>query len=534
MGNTYTYKPSSTSSSPPERKSNSGSGKNRIYQIFKRTFELDELSLPAAEGAETNKLESVASLQYPLIKINDYIVNPDEIDMVEIDSTGFLPSITLKCTFIHKTFVSREMPKDGDIISVAIRNKSDLLKSIRNDYVITGIVSSSNPTQLTAPSSITFFGILFIPGLASAAINFSHEGTSLEALKELARTIGLGFATNEDNTDDKQIWISGNEAYDTFIFNVVERAYRDDTSFYNVWIDIYYNLNFVNVNKLLLSSEDEVDSAALLNNIDKDYTYGENSNQSQTIESPKVFSNYDRFKTSSFYISSWKPDNKSTNITFELGTKIYCNLFEHNQKLYDNEDSQKYWDIPVEPTYDKNKVNKYILLRGRATQQSDLKGKDLTRANYNYTEIYAKNKWVGIQYTISNSDDDVMKWDGNHHKNYHRAKIQNLINNKELEKLNVEIKVNGVNMNIIKGDKTPIVLISSDVVENKMIDKESENLDRLEQFYSGWYLVKGFRLKYNKDNDQSVLSNFTQQFILTRREWPPPIAVEALKNQNNT
>ena len=63
---------------------------------------------------------------------------------------------------------------------------------------------------------------------------------------------------------------------------------------------------------------------------------------------------------------------------------------------------------------------------------------------------------------------------------------------------------------------------------------EAGDLDVLEEFYSGWFYIKGFKIVYNKPTDDSFVSNFTQTFVLTRREWPPPISVDAINpNENN-
>lgn len=533
MAGTYSYRPPTKTEQPAQTGGTSGS-KNRIYQKFEKTIELDELSLPAQEEGGPNKIQNVASMQYPLVKINDYMPTPEEIILLEINCTEFIPTITLKCTFLQQTFLSREMPKDGDIISVAIVNKADMLKPVRNDYVITGVVVSETATQFVGPTTMTFFGALFIPWISSSIFNFSFEGTTFDAMKKLAEQLGLGFATNEDNTDDKQVWLSGYTTTAEYIQRTMERAWKDDNSFYKVWIDIYYNLNFVNVNKQLMSSEEEIDSAAWLNNIDKDFTWGAKIDQNETIETTKVLSNYEGYRTTPFFINTWKPVNRSTNITFQVGTKLNCHMFEHNEGLYNEEGSQKYWSVPLEPTYDPDKIDKYILLRGRAAQNPNDRGKDLAIANYSYPEMYVKNPWMGIQYTISNPEDDNLQWDGNHHRNYVRSRLQNIINNKELEKLNVEVTVNGLNLNIIKGDKVPIVLIKKDRAQNLMVSPEAGTQDILEQFYSGWFYVKGFNIKYTQQNSDSIMSNITQTFVLTRREWPPPVAVGPIEPEGST
>ena len=424
------------------------------------------------------------------------------------------------------------MPKDGDIISIAIRNKSDALKILRDDFVITAVMPLANTTNIKAPIEMTFFGELFIPGLKSQKNDFSINGTSMEALMDFCKRTGLGFVSNEDNTEDKQIWLKANIAGDIYVNNVTNRAWRDSQSFYQCWIDLYYNLNFININKQLMSAENEVDIAALVHNLDKDYIKGANTEQEKTVAIPKVFSNYISFRTTPFYINTWKPVNLSSTITFQLGTKMTCEMFEHNSNLYADPTSKKYWAITIEPTYDKEKVKKYILLRGRATYNKDTEKKDLERANYTYTELYEKFPWLGIQYTISNPDDDNKQWDGNHHRNYQRARVQNLINNKELDKLNLEIDVNGTNFNIIRGDKMPVALIRKDPVESMTIDSTFKSIDALDLFYSGWYLVKGFTLKWNQEYRESIMSNFSQNFVLTRREWPTPIAIEPIKTKS--
>jgi len=284
-----------------------------------------------------------------------------------------------------------------------------------------------------------------------------------------------------------------------------------------------------------MSGEDEVDYAGLINNIDKDFTYGEDTQESEVVKSPKVFSNYDSYKTSSFYITSWRVINRATQISYEIGTSVLCNMFEHNEKLFTNPESKKYWNIPMEPTYDPQKVKQYILLRGRAKQNPTMKDGDLAQANYSFPEINQYNTWTGIQYTISNPDDNNLQWDGNHHRNYQKARVQNIINNKELDKLNVVISVNGLNPNLIRGDKVPIAIIQKNPIEAALVSKQAEGRELLEQFYSGWFYVKGFKIKYVKDKPTGIVSNFTQEFILTRREWPPPIPVDPLpENENNT
>ena len=133
---------------------------------------------------------------------------------------------------------------------------------------------------------------------------------------------------------------------------------------------------------------------------------------------------------------------------------------------------------------------------------------------------------MGIQYTITNPKKENTEWTGNQHRNYLRAKAHQAINMAELQKLNLEINVQGTNMNVIRGDKIPVLLIGTDSIENQMVDENAQSRERKNEFYSGYYLVSGFTLSWSRKEEDSIISNFSQNFILTRREWPPPIPIE--------
>jgi hypothetical protein len=524
----YTFNPKGgTGSSPVSAETSDGNA--RIWNVFASSIVLDELSLQQSPGKDnkTQRTEDLASTEYPLIKINDYYLSREEINSFMIDSTGRVPEITLSVSFYDELFISKNMPMDGDIISVAIQSKSDLLKPIRNDYVITGVRSTRKNSEVPLVS-MTFFGILFIPGWDAYSGSESLRGTSMEALKKISQSIGLGFNTNEKNTNDVQIWYSV-DTISEIVDQIVERSWKDESSFFDWWVDVYYNLNFVNVQKQLLSQEQSVDSAALIGNLPSSFWWGNTNNE--TIGTAKVFSNYISFKTSSFYIQNWKPINNSAKITFDYGTSSYCSFFEHNNILYEDPEKKKYWELDISPEYDKEKLSTHIILRGRASWDPST-GKDETaKANYNYRDIYKRVSWLGTQYTISNPEEANTKWSGNHHRNYMRARVHNLINKVELEKLNVEIEVQGVNLNVIKGDKVPIALIKKDRLQALKVDDDFSQGEMLDKFYSGWYYVRGFKLQWANQSD-NMLENFNQRFLLTRREWPAPVAVEPRKNEN--
>lgn len=520
----YTF--NSNSNSQPDTSPSDKREAARIWNVFESKIILDELSLRESpnKNNKNTKIEDAASSEFPFIKINDYFLQKEEISSIRIDTTGKTPTIILTATFHNDLFISKNMPLDGDIISVMIQSRSDLLKPIRNDYVITSIKSTKKSTDAGNAIYMTFFGMLFLPGWQSYLGDESYRGTSMTTLKKVAEEIGLGFNTNENDTDDYQIWISS-DTPELFVDEVCERSWKDENSFFDWWIDVYYNLNFVNIQKQLLSAETKVDNAAIISNVPSDFWWG--NNNSKTVGTAKVFSNYKGYKTSSFYIKSWRPINNASEITFDYGTASFCTFYEHNNVLYNDQEAQKYWELEIPPNYDQDKLKNHIILRGRTKWDEKTGNSTPARANYSYNDIYKRASWLGIQYTLSNPDDDNTKWTGNHHRNYMRARVHNTINKVELDKLNVEVEVQGVNLNVIKGDKVPIALIRNNLINTLMVQPDFKQGEMLDLFYSGWYYVKGFSLSWIPGGEDEILNNFSQSFILSRREWPTPIPIEA-------
>ena len=513
--------------SPPPQggsQNSEGSTRQRLWNTEQPTITLDEMSISKdnPEASEDYNIEDVLSVKYPFIKINDYVFSEQEIDSITIDSREFLPTVTLRVTFLNDLFLSKELPKDGDIISVMIRNKSDLLKPIRNDYVITGTSQPMKSTMDKDAYSMTFFGELFVPGLKSYLGSSAIRGTSMEALKQMAKELELGFSTNETETFDSQIWYSTGPAIE-FIQDTVSKAWKDEDSFFYSWIDVYYNLNFVNIQKELLASEEDIDLSAALNNVDNEYNYGIKTDE--TSSTAKVFSNFVGMRSTSNYITHWKPVNRSSALTFEYGTTINTSFYEQTG----DPDAQKYWKFEVPPKYDEDKLENYIILRGRPTWNADVNTDQTARANYNYKDLYSRTPWLGIQYTIADAEADPGQWTGNHHPNYMRAQVHNFVNMIELAKLNVEIRVQGTNLNFIKGEKIPTVLIKTDPTEVKMAYPDRDQTEEIDFFYSGWYMIMGFKVEWARDED-NILSNFSQSFVLTRREWPTPEPVKGINN----
>lgn len=534
------YKWSNDNSSPKNENSNTSNVSNLCRVLvdpsIKKTIKLDELSMPIDKSSEG----SFANTQYntfnkigidiPLICINDIFLEKDEILYMEIDCTSFLPTINLNIKLKNTALLNTNAIKDGDIISLFLRTTSDVITPIRSDFIINR--NRVNGYEINNPNSntnIILNGELFIPGIHSSKDNLFTCGNSKNAIKDVCKKLGLGFAFNDiDETNDKQLWFSPKKKVIDYINDLTIHSWKDEESFYKSWIDLYYNLNFINVNKCLVSDEDIDITIGTLTRTMQNESPIDTSEKNANIQA-KVFSNGEMNKNTAFFIYDITPVNNSSNITNYTGTKIQNSMFVHNQNYY-NKGENPYIVLDNVQMYDPKKTDNFMILRGRNKyDKNNAEEGDMAHENINIEDINTQNVWRGIQYTISDSDNETKtdEWSGNVNINYNRAVTHNKINNLELDKLYVKVMVAGPCLQVLRGEKIPIIIYYKDELTMNTSNSNDEKLYNVNKFYSGYYFVDGYKIYYTQNNaNDNMLSNFKTELILKRREWPVPVDYE--------
>jgi hypothetical protein len=479
-----------------------------ILSIDKPTIELEEIVvLDTSYGSGEHNVErshrtlEVTTVEIPYIGVKGYTFTPNEIMMCEIDTTGFIPIITIKIETAGSTsFTSTAFPTDGDLVSIYLRGRDDLYVPIRNDYLITHIEMIKSNDEENISSRIIIEGKLNIPGLYDERTE-AFDDTSYNVLRNIAKKLGLGFSTNIKSTDDKMKWLCHNISQEEFMKNITDCAWRDDKSFFTSYIDVYYNLNFINVNTQFADEDEALDGlsdSTILN-----YIKGDDPDNAKE-KMKKVMTNHPQYVQSNYYVRSYKPLNKSSEIARTYGYTYNLNFFEHN--------SLKNWSFPVEPFITEGSEKSKVLLKGRP--------------NENYYKTQQKFNFVGIQYSVP---------DHNVHEHYYLAKAQNMMNLAEIDKINLAVVCNKMNFNFIRFEKFPlIIVISKDTPRAAKLDADlganqtDETLmskEIVDKMYSGIYAIKGYKITYKKISTDGELkeprpSALQQSFILTRREWP--------------
>lgn len=503
---------------------------------IKKNIKFDEISVEDVEDPITdqdgNRKEDELGLVYPMIRINDMIIARKNLNYMSLSMEGFMPTISLTLIFEDSNFISKNMPKDGDIISIFIRVDTAALTYLRNEFLITSCNVYNTNTNYTG-CIVNLNGRMFIDGFDSNITTRAIAGTSKYVMKEIAKAYNIGFAYNDfDDTNDFMNWLQCKTPTQSYIESVTSHAWKNETSFFKSWIDLYYNLCFVNVNKFLLSTENEekfdVTFSTTITNLYN--LLAVDTSVGKAMLSVKVLTTLTDFKNTPFFIRKWNPINNSSSVSLSNGYSVYTYSFKHNQTIINNGTYDCFEELNNIPAYDQNKTDSFILLRGRTKYDPDKNPEnEKARVNYEYINTYVNNVWTGVEYVLDDDDKnrDTNKWSGNVHKNYNRAPQHNNINLNELNKMYLEVECDGLNLQIMKGERIPVLIGFKSELEREFYNTATDNdiPKDLNRFYSGYYIVNSIRYIYNPTQTGTV-SPYSTRYILQRREWPTPETIK--------
>lgn len=489
-----------------------GSKNSDILTIKEPAVVLEQMEVGNVESeSQTNAdKEKYMGNNTPLIKINGYEMDSKSIIKFKIDSKDFVPTIDLSFVDTTKQF-QNDFPKDGDLIELYIRSRNNTAKKkIRINFDILSIKGQASKGK----NIYALTGIMKVPNLFSEKQLSFLEDTSYNHLLSVCDEIELGFASNETLTDDTMPRFNPNNTIRDFIKKTVDYCYKDETSFFTSYIDLYYYLTLVNVNTLFSMDESLEDGVA-------DIITAATQDKSSDTEGLKgndnkiILSNHDNFNNTTNFIKSYSLFNNSGQIWMSNGYKRYSQ--------YMDMDTYEFQSFFVDPLTTEGAEKNLVILKGKAGDTS--------------YELQNKFLYQGRQFSTLN--------EGNLHPNYHYAKILNYQNNEELNKMGLSITLQDISSSISRYKRIPVAIYERDSGEitnagmaygdaergtqpegEEDIKTNSQEDFVANSFISGFYVVRDFSINWDKT------SGFTQTVNLLRREWPIPYSAGVAKNKN--
>lgn len=451
-----------------------------IEVINRSNKKLVSLEFGYKEGVKDKDATSYADDigRLPYVVINGVTIESKDIRYFKLSNDGYLPEIEITFTDPTDYIFDTNFPLDQQIVSILIKANSDLLMPIRMDFWIYDFNSAKNQGQESEKKMYSVLGKLDVPYIIK---NGSFKGTSYDVLKQLSEKADLGFASNIDSTNDSMTWINcGIDYVREQIPEIVKRSYISDNTFTWAYIDFWYNLNYVDIEKQF--GESTKDSKTVSPNSTL-------TSEDNTI--PLILSNHPNYKSTNLYIDKFNLENNSTDINSSLGYNPHIYYYATKEKKVSN--------ILLDTISSKGDNSDKIVLKGQPQ-------------NNNYGIDQQKNYFLG------KIDTD------NSHKNYLYAEQSNMHNIKFIQNISMTVILRNINfhlyrfqqvrINIYKlkqlgSDVNPVT--SADIESSKDVDKYKLN-ERL----SGDWLIVGINYTYRKRENSA--GKMVQEVNLVRRE----------------
>jgi hypothetical protein len=445
----------------------------------------------------------------PYMTINGYSVSK-YLDSFSLDLSGFLPVIRFSFAPYETVFMSVNYPKDGDIVSVYMRSPGDFYNPFRMDFKIlsvSGDVSSKySPTGSDSNGTRFRFYIVaecYVPGLYSPKIKSFRQMNSADVLLEVSQDLNLGFATNEKTTNDTMTWMCPNYSYYDFIQEVCLRSYKDDEqSFFDCWIDSYYNLNFVNMGSQFAFDGDPKQEVLIIpgyvnSGVKVDAAIpGTPTPTPATV--PLVLTNAIGAGVTPFFINGYTLTSRAGNVSNEFGYITEIGFYDEEAEEQSLDGKYVRYDIETQTT---DNVKPGTMLQKGRVRDNEYKNE-------------TRREWFGVLNYFPDLNDGV-------HQNYYHATIQNMINIREVSKMTLEVEIGSYFPGIIRGMVIPVSIY---VFEGGFRQQNSGNLSNkdkntglnptMDNFLSGNYVVTGIEVYWS-----TFSGGMKQKLILSKRTW---------------
>jgi len=468
---------------------NNGQPIKNLTQFFKPYIKPTNIQFDIeASGNDKGKIAKQAGYM-PFVWYNGVQISYQDVLKFNLYHKGILPAIEM--TVLDSWGILREdgFPHDDTTVSIYLNSKSLNLRSINMDFKVLDFKDSGNNTYVIS-------GICNIPQIFLRKFLSYGSKTSHETLQEVAKICELGFCSNINNSDDKMTWINSGFKNLEFIENVINNSYVSETSFQYCYVDYYYNLCYMDLNKEL---ERDVSQDKMITGFGYKFLTEEDPDVDEETTN-LILSNDRSIKESIAYFSEFDIVNKSTKISLEKA-------YRTRTKYYDS-------------------IKKELLIFDVESQTSDGSKSIILKGAVNDEKFFEENTnniYVG---KFDLFDDGK----GNVHKNFNYSIPQNRQNLDDITKVSCVLKLPSNNFNLYVYQKIPIYFSPQ---------KQTPTIQN--EFYkriSGDWLITSIEFDYDGGKTQQIVKAIKRELSLLQEESKEPKSRKDKKsgvnnNENN-
>lgn len=437
----------------------------------KPTLNVPRIEFPIQPSLKEQTQLMAARFGYtPVAYYQGLPIEEGSIVYFKLESTEWLPKLTITIKDWSSQMKSKLFALDNQNITIFINSRENGLRDILMDFKI--ITYDYDQKQ----------DLIFITGWPNVndlyvEKNVSYpQMTSFETLEKIAQSYKIGFATNITNTNDRMTWINPGNIAEEFIIRTVHRSYLNDDAFMWSFLDIYYNLNFIDI-----ETEMSQDASKQVGIVSFGGIGTENEKSKNPVEIVLFYGKRIEGNATNMDIIDYEVYNQSTFQSLAQG-------YRKNIEYYDRSGN-----------WNKGRAGQFVQFTMETNQNSQAAAeniilKDLPSVKTQDTDSFFKKNtkihWLG-KFDISNV-----------HINYNYTIQHNRFNLEELQKMYIVVTLAVPNYNLRRFTKVKILI--DDVAT---LDTNNALNERI----SGAWLIVGIIF-------EKINGNFSQQLILVRRE----------------
>ena len=222
--------------------------------IVVRYFPQNEDENTVANPHPTQNLLKEDAIRFPLIKLNNKVIDKTNIIKFSLYLRNFLPEISLVINDLNGSIQATDVPGLNNVITVILTAPVEgANKKISMDFYITKCTFNGD-------QSITYEGeykLIELKQIKNLQLGKEPLNT-YEYLQEIAKECKLGFAATNNckDVDDKEWRQLYSQTFIQYIDNEIEHGGVDENSIFDTWIDEFGYLVLVNVPYVMNESID--------------------------------------------------------------------------------------------------------------------------------------------------------------------------------------------------------------------------------------------------------------------------------------
>lgn len=460
---------------------------SQVQLVFENKLQHSDIIMPLISG-DNSEIEPESNLWWtdasqtkiygilvPIIKINNILISWGDIIKFDLKSTGVLPQVSLVVRDkIGKISKFDPDSQDNELRIQILPAFDGIYKKINLTFFISSIRMSGDIVYVS--------GVYKVPELTRDRFECFGELSTYSIAEKIATDTKLGFATNcAIDTDeviysDKRYMYCNSKSYLDIMSDEIVNAKTDDLHMYDWWVDLWNNINLVNIAERYEAREKMDDMLIWVATNPGEYTQDVDI---KTVQIPAYITNHPRLNRSELSTNDYEIVNKH-GFQYSSGTDKICTIYMDFNKSFED---------------------------------TLLINKDVTN------DITVKQEYMGEVYGEYNYMLERFKRDAYFQKKQTET-IKVVLNYPMLalmrgQKVNFGWYVNDSNYEAILKDSSDIGILTEDALkplwdfEEYIEPGEGHNEFRLDKTISGQYLITGCVMTY-EDNKWQYTLNLTR------------------------